>query len=62
MATLSTKELKEILAVTLSGMSVDEFQAEVKKWLATAKHPRYQCLYTKLSSPMDAVQFVEAPM
>jgi phosphoglycolate phosphatase-like HAD superfamily hydrolase len=49
MARLSMKELEEILAVTLSGMSVDEFQAEVKKWLATAKHPRYQRPYTELT-------------
>jgi phosphoglycolate phosphatase-like HAD superfamily hydrolase len=49
MAKLSMKELEEILAATLSGMSVDEFQAEVKTWLATAKHPRYQRPYTELT-------------
>lgn len=56
MAKLSMKELEEILAATLSGMSVEEFQAEVKKWLATAKHPRYQRLYTELTyQPMHEV-------
>src|SRR5262245_3461549 len=48
-AKLSLKELEEILAATLTGMSVDDFQAEVKKWLATAKHPRYDRLYTELT-------------
>jgi phosphoglycolate phosphatase-like HAD superfamily hydrolase len=48
-ARLSKKELEAILAATLSGMSVDEFQTEVKKWLATARHPRYQRPYTELT-------------
>ena len=39
-AKLSMKDLEKILAATLTGMSVEEFSAEVKKWLATAKHPR----------------------
>jgi phosphoglycolate phosphatase-like HAD superfamily hydrolase len=47
-AKLPTKELEEILAATLTGMSVDDFQAEVKKWLATAKHPRFDRPYTEL--------------
>ena len=42
------KDLEEILAATLSGMTVEEFQAEVKKWLATAKHPRWKRPYTEL--------------
>src|SRR5438067_6903856 len=37
MAKLSRKDLEEILAATLSGMSVDEVKAAVKKWLATSK-------------------------
>jgi phosphoglycolate phosphatase-like HAD superfamily hydrolase len=49
MAKLPLKDLEEILGATLSGMTVDEFQAEVKKWLATAKHPRYQRPYTDLA-------------
>jgi len=56
-AKLPLKELEEILAATLTGMSVDDFQAEVKKWLATAKHPRYDRLYTELTyQPMLEVQ------
>jgi phosphoglycolate phosphatase-like HAD superfamily hydrolase len=48
-AKLSMKDLEKILAVTLTGMKVDEFQAEAKKWLATAKHPRWDRLYTELT-------------
>src|SRR5262245_24835666 len=47
-AKLPTKELVEILTATLSGMTVEEFTAEVKKWLATARHPRYKRPYTEL--------------
>ncbi len=55
-AKLSMKDLEKILAATLSGMSVEEFSAEVKKWLATAKHPRYDRLYTELTyQPMQEV-------
>ena len=48
MVKLSRKDLEKILAATLTGMSVDEFSAEAKKWLVTAKHPRYDRLYTEL--------------
>jgi phosphoserine phosphatase len=48
MAKLSMQDLEKILAATLSGMTVDEFQAEVKKWLATAKDPRWHRPYTDL--------------
>jgi uncharacterized protein (TIGR03000 family) len=47
-AKLSMKDLEEILAATLSGMTVDVFRAEVKHWLATAKHPRWKRPYTEL--------------
>src|SRR5262249_26852061 len=33
-AKLSMEDLEKILGVTLSGMSVDEFRAEAKKWIA----------------------------
>jgi hypothetical protein len=48
MAKLSMKDLEKILAATLTGMTVDEFQAEVKKWLATAKDSRWHRPYTQL--------------
>jgi hypothetical protein len=54
MAKLTMKDLEKILTATLTGMSVDEFQAEVKKWLATAKHPRWKRPYTELTyQPMQ---------
>src|ERR1700745_2311873 len=43
------KEFGEILTATMSGMSVEDFQAEAKKWLQTAKHPRYRRPYTELT-------------
>jgi hypothetical protein len=48
-AKLPTKDLLKILAATLSGMTVDEFKAEVAKWMAAAKHPRWDRLYTELT-------------
>jgi uncharacterized protein (TIGR03000 family) len=61
-ARLSLKELEEILFATLTGMSVDEFQAEVKRWLASARHPRYQRPYTELTyQPMlEVLRFFRA--
>jgi phosphoglycolate phosphatase-like HAD superfamily hydrolase len=49
MAKLSMDDLFKILAATLTGMSVDEFQAEAKKWLETAKDPRWKRPYTELT-------------
>src|SRR5262245_19265392 len=55
-AKLPMKDLEEILAATLSGMTVEEFGAEVKKWLATARHPRWDRPYTELTyQPMQEV-------
>jgi len=56
MAKLSMKDLEKILAATLTGMSVDDFNAEVKKWLAEAKDPRWKRPYTDLTyQPMQEV-------
>ncbi len=62
MAKLSMKDLEKILGATLTGMSVDEFSAEAKKWLATAKHPRWERLYTDLVyQPMlEVMQYLRA--
>jgi len=55
-AKLSMDDLLKILAATLSGMSVDEFNAEVRKWLGTARDPRWKRPYTELSYlPMQEV-------
>jgi phosphoglycolate phosphatase-like HAD superfamily hydrolase len=48
-AKLPLKDLEKILAATLTGMTVDEFQADVKKWLATARHPRWDRPYTEMT-------------
>ena len=48
MAKLSMHDLEIILAATLTGMSVDEFNAEALRWLETARHPRWQRPYTEL--------------
>ena len=47
-AKLSLHELEKILFATLSGMSVDDFGAEVQKWLASAKDGRWKRPYTDL--------------
>jgi phosphoglycolate phosphatase-like HAD superfamily hydrolase len=48
MAKLSLRDLEKILAATLTGMSVEEFNAEARKWLETAKHTRWNRPYTEL--------------
>jgi phosphoglycolate phosphatase-like HAD superfamily hydrolase len=48
MAKFTMKDLEKILAVTLTGMPVDEFNAEVKKWIESAKDPRWKRPYTEL--------------
>jgi phosphoglycolate phosphatase-like HAD superfamily hydrolase len=48
MAKLSTKDIERILAATLTGMTVDEFNAEVKKWIEAAKDLRWKRPYTEL--------------
>ena len=49
MAKLSMDDLFKILAATLTGMSVDEFQAEAKKWIDTARDTRWKRPYTELT-------------
>jgi phosphoglycolate phosphatase-like HAD superfamily hydrolase len=48
MAKLTMKDLEKILAATLTGMSVEEFNAEARKWLETARDPRWKQPYTEL--------------
>ena len=56
MAKFTLPDLYMILAATLSGMSVDEFQAEATKWLDTARDPRWKRPYTELTyQPMQEV-------
>ena len=55
-AKLNEKDLIELLAATSTGMSVETFQAEAKKWLAEARDPRWKKPYTELTYlPMQEV-------
>jgi len=47
-AKLTTPDLEKIIVSTLSGMTTEEFDAEVAKWLATAKDPRWKRSYPEL--------------
>ncbi len=49
MAKLTTDDLIKIAAATLTGMSVDQFNAEATKWISEAKDPRWKRPYTELT-------------
>jgi phosphoserine phosphatase len=49
MARLSMDDLFKILAVTLTGITVEQFQAEAKHWFDTAKNLRWNRRYTELT-------------
>jgi phosphoglycolate phosphatase-like HAD superfamily hydrolase len=56
MARIPMKELEKILVATLTGMSTEEFRGEAKKWLDTARDPRWKRPYTELTYlPMQEV-------
>jgi phosphoglycolate phosphatase-like HAD superfamily hydrolase len=48
LAAIGEKGLLEIVAMTHAGMSVDDFTAIVRAWLASARHPRFDRPYTDL--------------
>jgi phosphoglycolate phosphatase-like HAD superfamily hydrolase len=48
-AKLSKDDLLKIVAATLTGMSIDDFQAEVTKWIHHAQDPRWKRPYTDLT-------------
>lgn len=53
-AKLSEQDLIKIAVATLTGMTVENFQAEVKKWQAAATDPRWKKPYTQLTyQPMQ---------
>jgi phosphoglycolate phosphatase-like HAD superfamily hydrolase len=62
MQRLTLKELEQVAAATLTGMSVDAFAAEAKQWLAEAKDARWKRPYTELTYlPMlELLQFLRA--
>jgi phosphoglycolate phosphatase-like HAD superfamily hydrolase len=47
-AKLSMPDLYKIIGATLSGMSVEQFESEVKNWLDNARDPRWRKRYTDL--------------
>ena len=49
MAKLSWDEIQIAFEAAVSGMTVEVFREEVKQWLATAKHPRWNRPYTELT-------------
>ena len=61
-AKLSKQDLEKILVATLTGMPVDQFNADVSKWLDQAKHPRWKRPYTELTYvPMqDLMKYLRA--
>jgi hypothetical protein len=55
-AKLPMRDLEKIILATLTGMTTQEFEAEVKDWLASAKDPRWKRPYTELTyQPMSEV-------
>ena len=56
LAKLTMPDLEKILAATYTNRSVDQFNAEVTKWIAEAKDPRWKKPYTELTYlPMQEV-------
>ncbi len=56
MAKFTMKDLIAIAAVTLTGMPVEIFAADVKQWLETARDPRWNRKFTDLTyQPMQEV-------
>ena len=56
MEKLTEADLFKLLAATSTGMPVEVFQAEAKKWIAEARHPRWKKPYTELTYlPMQEV-------
>jgi len=48
LAAMGEKELLTIIAVTHANMTTDDFTRTVSDWITTAKHPRFDRLYTDL--------------
>ena len=47
-AKLPIRAMFEIVLATQSGMTVEAFREDVRRWLALARHPRWNRLYTEL--------------
>jgi phosphoglycolate phosphatase-like HAD superfamily hydrolase len=59
---LTLPELEKIMAVTHTGMTVEEFQKIVKDWIAMAQNPHFKHLYTDLvyQPMMEVMQYLRA--
>jgi phosphoglycolate phosphatase-like HAD superfamily hydrolase len=55
-------DIQQLIAVTHSGVSVEDFKSEVKSWIATAQHPRFHKPYTQLVyKPMwELMQYLQS--
>jgi phosphoglycolate phosphatase-like HAD superfamily hydrolase len=62
MAKLTLPDLEKIVLATLTGMTTDAYASEATKWIETAKHPRWNRLYTELTyQPMlEVLQYLRA--
>ncbi len=47
-ASIGEKGFLQIVGITHTGLTVSQFQQEVRDWLATARHPRFDRPYTDL--------------
>jgi hypothetical protein len=48
MVEVTAQELMEIIEVSHAGITTEDFEKEVKEWLATARHPKTGRLYTEM--------------
>jgi phosphoglycolate phosphatase-like HAD superfamily hydrolase len=48
LANLGEQAFTDLLGATHAGMTVEDFEGQVKHWLATARHPRFDRPYTEL--------------
>ena len=62
MSRLTEEDLVKIVGASQAGLTLEAFRDVVKGWAATAKHPKYQRLYTQLVyAPMlEAMQYLRA--
>ena len=59
---MDQEELIQTLFTFLAGQTPDQYQADVREWLNTARHPRYNRLYTELTyQPMlELLEYLRA--
>lgn len=62
MEKFTLQDLEKIIAVTHSGMTVEQFKAIVDEWLAKAEHPRFKKPYTEMTyQPMlEVLRYMRA--